>query len=704
MSYVVGIDLGTTHSAIAFVNGWGKPEIIHNEFGRSITPSVIYFEEGRHIVGDKAKEQQRMGKKEVVQLFKRNMDDENFLFSIHGHDYTPTDLSALVLSYMKDQAERHLKGPVTDAVITVPAYFTDPQRKATIKAGEQAGLRVLAILDEPTAAALAYDLLSAQEEQRILVYDLGGGTFDVSLISITTSTFRVIATDGNNWLGGANWDERLLKHLIDQCKHTGIELKDDEIERLYYHVEQAKHALSVRQRAEISFQVQARTITHTITRSLFEELTRDLMEETHMITERLLRSVGVTWESLSGVLLVGGATRMPMVRSYIERMSGKPPISNFNPDEVVAFGAAIQAVREFEQISDAHESHGTSASRDMVGAIAHSLGMIVESNDRSQYINSILIQKNSPIPAFETRSYQMRLHHGGKTQLEVFLTQGESANPQHCVYLGRYLFSDFPALSSRTTIIDITYQYNKNGTVNVSARERSSGLPLTLSVESRPLNVPGRFADRPKDRVRKEPLTLYLALDLSGSMQGEPFEQAKQAVLTFVETCNLTNTSIGLVSFSDKVVINLVASQDMKAIRQAIEELSPGQTGYGNNSHPFDELYTLLSHCAGLRYAVVLTDGSWSRPELAIQQAQRCHDAGIEVFALGFGAAKPDFLSIIASSTEQGLHIELSQLTEAFGTIAQELAEDNLFSIHSDQQKESEIGEISQKILEENRN
>lgn len=675
MGHVVGIDLGTTYSAVAFVNKQGKPEIIRNEFGRPITPSVISFAEGTPVVGDKAKEQQRAGQKDIVQLFKRNMDDENFLFSIHGCDYTPIDLSALVLSYMKAQAERYLKGPVTDAVITVPAYFTDPQRKATIKAGEQAGLRVLEIIDEPTAAAIAYDLLSAQEEQCILVYDLGGGTFDVSLISIMANTFQVAATDGNNWLGGANWDERLLRYIVEQFARTGIELTDDEIERLYSHVEQAKHALTVRQRAEISFQVRNRTATHTITRPTFEELTRDLMEETHMITERLLRAADISWGDLSGVLLVGGATRMPMVRSYIERTFGKPPISDFNPDEVVALGAAIQAVRAFEQQPDKPKSTGGLGHRDVIGAIAHSLGMIVESSDRSHYINSIIIQKNSPIPVSQTRSYQMRTRRDGKTQIEVFLTQGESTNPRYCVYLGRYLFSNFPSLSDRMATIDITYQYDKNGTVQVFAHERSSDLPLTLSVESRPLNVPGRFTGRPIDRLRQEPLTLYLAFDLSGSMRGEPFEEAQHAVLSFVEQCSATTTSIGLLSFSDRVTMNLPASKDKKAIFQAIEQLSPGQTGYGNNGHPFDELYTALSQSSGLRYVVVLTDGAWSRPELAIQQAQRCHAAGIEVFAIGFGATNQDFLSSIASSTEQGIHIELDQLTEAFSTIAQEIAE-----------------------------
>lgn len=518
MSFVVGIDLGTTNSVIAFVNGNGKPEIIRNELGRSITPSVIYFGEGAPIVGDRAKEERE--KKEVVQLFKRSMNDS-----------TLVDFLASMLVYMKAQAERHLKAPVTDAVITVPAYFTDPQRKAAIKAGEQAGLCVLAILDKPTAVALAYDALSAPEESRILVYDLGGSAFDVSLISTTSAAFQVIATDGNNRLGGANWDDCLLEYVANQCWQAGIELRDDDREGLYTNVEQARQALTARKEVKINVRIRDRTMTIPVTRSLFEQLTRHLQEETLLITDRLLRTAAIDWSDLNKVLLVGGATRMPMVRAALEQRIGKPPICDFNPDEVVALGAAIHAWREASRLGNIEPAH----------------------------------------------------------------------------FSGR--------------------------------------------------------ADKP--------VTIYLAFDLSGSMSGALFEKARQAALAFVERSN--TAAIGMLSFSDKATLNLRATRDKKAICQAIERLSPGQTGYGNNGHPFDELYTAFRHVPGQRRAVVLTDGAWSVPELAIRQARRCHAANIEVIAISSDTARQDVLSQIASSAEQGIYIDLDQLTERFGTIAQEL-------------------------------
>lgn len=676
MGRVVGIDLGTTNSVVAYVNAHGKPEVIRNEFGRAVTPSVISFGNGIPVVGDTAKEQQRAAKKEIVQLFKRNMDDEYFLFSAHGRDYSPVDLSALVLAYMKAQAERFLKEPVTDAVITVPAYFTDPQRKATIKAGQQAGLQVRKIIHEPTAAALAYgSLMTRQAEQLILVYDLGGGTFDVSLIEMREADketkLRVIATDGNSRLGGADWDDRLLRHVVRQFEQEfSLEMTEDECEVLYSAIEYTKHALSVRQHVDVSVQARGHAAIYRITRAQFESFTSDLMQETQMLTERLLRDAGVTWKEITDVLSVGGAARMPMARSYIERMSGKPPMNGFNSEEVVALGAALEAMKEMEQQTDVPSTIVTN------DAIAHGLGMIVESADRSHYINSILIRKNSPIPFEQTRSYQKRIRRDGKTQLEIFLTQGDSTDPQHCVYLGRYLISGFPSLANGKALLDISYRYDKNGLVHISAIDRTSGRPLILSVESRPVGVPARFAGSPTDQVRQDRLTVYLAFDLSGSMQGDPLEKARCAALSFVESSNLATTSIGLLSFSDRVYVNLPATQDKQVIYQAIGQLALGRTGYGNNGDPFEELSILLSKMDELRYAVVLTDGArWSCPEIAIQRAQRCHTAGIEVFAVGFGAANSDFLSSIASSAEQGILLDLNQLIGAFSTIAQEIAE-----------------------------
>jgi molecular chaperone DnaK len=656
----------------------GTVEVIRNEDGRTTTPSIIYFGDREPIVGKAAKEMRVAQPRNVVQLFKRSMGDEHFLFSANGHDYTPVDLSALVLSYLKAQAERVLRDTVTDAVIAVPAYFTDPQRKATIQAGEQAGLRILKIISEPTAAAMAYSYSDKPaKEQTVLVYDLGGGTFDVSLVSIKGDELRVVGTDGNSRLGGADWDGRLLTHLILQIEQTyGMQLTGEEREKLIPVVEQAKHALSARQNAAIYVQIQGQAVSCTITRSQFENLTRDLLEETQMLVERLLRTTGLSWHDITTVLPVGGAARMPMVRSFIGQVTGKPCMMKHDPDEIVAIGAAIQASRD--------SAPSYPAGVRVTDAIAHSLGIIVESVDRARYLNSIIIPKNSPVPIARTRPYHMRLRRDGKTQLEVFLTQGESSDPQYCVYLGRYLFTDFPSHLESSATLDITYQYDQNGVVQVSAVERSSRQPLKLVVENPSINISDRFIGHPIDKVRQDRLTIYLAFDLSGSMKGEPLEAAKRAALSFVERCNLATTAVGLLSFSDRVYVNLRATHDEQVLCQEIDKLTLIRTGGGNNADPFAELQQLLEQGQGWgqRYAVILTDGAWARPELAIERARSCHEADIGIFAVGFGAADSTFLAQIASSAEQGVLVNMNRLVEAFSTIAQEIdpsAESEIF-------------------------
>jgi len=672
----VGIDLGTTYSAAAYINADGKPEIIPGERGRAITPSVIYFGAEGSIVGDEAKEYQAAGVKEVVSFFKRSMGDSQFLLSFYGRDYTPVDLSALVLAHLKKQAEQHLRADVTDAVITVPAYFTHTQRTATIEAGRKAGLNVLKIISEPTAAALAYGLRPSQDAQRVLVYDLGGGTFDVSLIFITPTELNVIGTDGDHNLGGKDWDDRLIGYLESQFDaEFGVELLGDDVNELRVQAEKLKLALSAHQSSEIRVQATGKVGRYTVTRELFDSLTRDLMERTQLLTEHVLAEQNLSWQDLSGVLLVGGSTRMPMVSSYVERMSGKPPMRGINPDEAVALGAAIQAALEMEQALSNAPIYSLAGRKKTVDVIAHSLGMIAESADRSRYLNSVLIRKNLPIPSSQMRPYKMAVRRRGDSELEVFLTQGESDDPQQCTYLGRYVFSDFPPAADKSVILDITYEYDKNGVVHISAVERASGKPLHLSVESVPLDVPARFAGRPMDQQVREHLTVYLAFDLSGSMSGRPLDEAKKAAEEFVSQCDLTTTSVGLISFSDSVHVDLVAKQNGKDISRAIQQLSIGRTGYGNLGHPFNELYNHLSNAAGLRYAIVLADGVWSHQDRAIHQAQRCHTAGIEVIAIGFGGADRGFLAKIASSSEQSFFTDLNRLTEAFSTIAQELTE-----------------------------
>jgi len=674
----VGIDLGTTYSVVAYVNPQGRPEIIPNEFGKATVPSVVAFDAHGYLVGDEAKERQATGDPEVVSFFKRSMGDPYALYTFAGQDYTPTTLSALVLKHLKAQAEKHLGETVTDAVITVPAYFTHNQRKATIEAGEQAGLHVLKVISEPTAAALAYGLRpgSAQREQRVLVYDLGGGTFDISLISISANDLTVLATEGDHNLGGKDWDDRLIAYLEEQfVQEFDSEFVGDDINELRVQAEKLKHALSVRQSADIRVHASGHTGTYTVTRELFEQLTSDLMERTRLLTERVLAEQKMQWSDLDGVLPVGGSTRMPMVHTFIKQMSGKPAMGGINPDEAVALGAAIQATMEMEQQNQT--VYLLSGRKRTTDVIAHSLGMIAVSEDRSRYLNSILIRKNLPIPTAQTRPYKMKLRRSGDTQLEVFLTQGESDDPQQCVYLGRYVFDQFPSVPGDEVTLDISYAYDKNGVVNVSAIERSTRTPLRLDIQEVPADVPARFLESPDAHTaaNHEHLTIYLAFDLSGSMSGTPLREAQRAAEAFVQQCDLTTTSIGLISFSDTVLVELNATQDERQLYRAIRNLQIGRTGYSNKAHPFKHIYRLLKDVRGLRYAIVLADGVWIHQKAAIREAKRCHKEQIEVIAVGFGAADEAFLQAIASSTEQSLFTDLNSLTETFSTIAQEITE-----------------------------
>lgn len=536
MNRFVGIDLGTTYSVVAYINAQGQPEIIPNDYGKNITPSVVYLGASETLVGDAAKEKQAEGAQEVVSFFKRNMGDAGFILSFNGRDYTPTDLSTLVLAFLKQQAEKFFGEAVTDAVITVPAYFAHVQRSATIEAGRRAGFNVLKLISEPTAAALAYGLRPSQQTQRVLVYDLGGGTFDISLVEITPTDLTVKATDGDHTLGGKDWDERLIRYLSSQFEQDfGEELLGDDVNELRVQAEQLKFALSAKQSASARVQARGHVGTYSVTREQFESLTDDLMERTRRLTEHVLEEGHLSWSELDGILAVGGSTRMPMVSTYIERMSGKPAMGGINKDEAVAMGAAIQAAMEVAATSSTSVPllRGKKATRDV---IAHSLGLIAESGDRSRYLNSILIPKNKQIPSTETRPYRFLTRRNNTSELEVFLTQGESDDPQLCSYLGCYTFTDFPAaVAGKLVALDITYEYDKNGTVHVSAIETSTRQPLKLTIKPVPPDVPVRFLDRPagsaeeqrsgEGLLRQRPISnVPLSFDAHGNPTGHAFD------------------------------------------------------------------------------------------------------------------------------------------------------------------------------------
>ena len=675
MSAFVGIDLGTTVSVVAHVDRDGAARALPNDAGKLLTPSVVDLRHDPPLVGWAAKEALAFGDEGVCAYFKREMGSPHALYLHGGRAYTPVDLSALVLAYLKRCAEAALGQPVTDAVITVPAYFNNMQRQDTISAGRQAGLNVLRIISEPTAAALAYGLRPQRERSRVLVYDLGGGTFDVSLVEIAPDELRVIATSGDHYLGGKDWDDRILQHLA-ACfeRQYGLALPDADLSALSVQAEAAKIALSALPAARVTVQAAGRSASYEITRAQFEAQTRDLMERTQLLVEQTLADAGLTWADLAGVVLVGGATRMPMVNAYVTRMAGRPPLGGADPDLAVALGAAIQAGMD---LSDRQRGPALLlGGRRTIDVISNSLGMIAENEDRSAYVNSIIIRKNQPIPCQQTRPYRLRVSRGRAARLEVFMTQGETLDPQGCKYLGKYVFSGIPAdVPGGVAVIDITYAYNVSGVVEVAAVERSSQTPLALTVEPLPADVPERFAQPPAGEPAREHLHLYLVFDLSGSMTGTPLAEARKAAHRLAEGLDLSATSVGIIEFSERVQTTLKASQSAKEIARGIDTLTIGRTGMGTTAIPFDEVYNRLWNARGLRCALVLTDGAWANQKLAVEQARRCHKAEIDVIAVGFGRADEKFLREISSSDQYSFFTNLERLGDVFSAIAQELTE-----------------------------
>ncbi len=683
MGLSVGIDLGTTFSAIAFVDGSGRPVIIHNSEGKPITPSVICFTGNQPIVGDEAKEMQALGESKIASFFKRSMGNAGFVLSFNGRNYTPTELSAILLKKLKTNAETELGKEITHAVITVPAYFNNFQREATIKAGEMADLKVLRIINELTSAALAYGLDRLSGNQTVLVYDLGGGTFDVSIVQIDQKLIKVIATDGDHELGGKDWDDRIAAYLGQHFyQDHGVDpLEDSEsFQDILTRAESAKKQLSVRESVKISIVHRGEKESYELTRSQFEEMTRDLMERTQGLTEQVLRDSGLSWNDITGVLLVGGSTRMPMVHRFVETMSGKKPLSGVNVDEAVAMGAAIQAYMDTAEMKDSPPMAALKGKRQTQDVMSHSLGMVAENQDRSKYINSILIAKNTPIPCAEIRPHQIRTGRNRENKVEVYMLQGENDSPLKCNILGKYVFSDIVHPANGTAILDIQYRYDRNGVVSVSAVQRETKKNLPLSVEPVPADL-SWLSQSPKDTeevIMVHP-SVIIAVDLSGSMYGQPLAEAQKAAKRFVTELDLSHVSLGLIVFADMVHVTQDICQNARKLNKGIEKWSQlmrtGVVGGGNCAEPFSETLKILKHLEDPRFLIVLTDGMWNDQNRAIEKARKCRDEGIEIIAIGFGKADRKFLKAIATSDESALFTDLNQLVGSFSRIAQVLTE-----------------------------
>ncbi|WP_279051708.1 molecular chaperone DnaK [Intestinibacter bartlettii] len=574
MAKVIGIDLGTTNSCVAVLEG-GEPQIIANNEGMRTTPSVVAFtKDGERIVGEPAKRQAVTNAERTVTSIKTHMGTD-YKVDIDGKGYTPQEISAIILQKLKADAEGYLGQQVTEAVITVPAYFTDAQRQATKDAGRIAGLDVKRIINEPTAAALAYGMDKLDEEKKILVFDLGGGTFDVSILEIGDGTFEVLATAGNNRLGGDDFDKVIIDYLADEFKKAeGVDLRSDKmaLQRLKEAAEKAKKELS----STMSTNINLPFITATaegpkhmnidLSRAKFNELTADLVEKTMGPTKSALADAGLSVSEIDDVLLVGGSTRIPAVQEAVKNFIGKEPHKGINPDECVAAGAAIQAGVLTGEVNDLL----------LLDVTPLSLGIETMGN-----VMTKIIERNTTIPTKKSQVFSTAADN--QTAVDIHVLQGERSMAYDNTTLGRFQLSEIPPAPRGIPQIEVTFDIDANGIVHVTAKDLGTGKEQKVTITS--------GTNLSEEEIEKKVKEAEMNAEADKAKK-DKIEAVNQADSTIYQTEKTLNELGDKVSAEDKSAIES-ALENLKSVKDkessTAEELKTAMDEVMNKFHKISE-------------------------------------------------------------------------------------------------------------------
>ena len=549
MSKIIGIDLGTTNSAVAVMEG-GEPTIIPNVEGNRTTPSVVAFtKNGERLVGETAKRQAITNAARTITSIKREMGTD-YKVKIDDKEYTPEEISAMILQKIKSDVESYLGETVSEAVITVPAYFTDSQRQATKDAGKIAGLDVKRIINEPTAAALAYGMDKDTEQHKIMVFDLGGGTFDVSILEIGDGVFEVLATRGNNRLGGDDFDEVLMKYMISEFKkENGIDLSKDvtAMQRLKDAAEKAKKELSTTMTTNVNLPFITAVdgapvhLNMDIKRAKFEELTSDLVDKTLTPVREALNDAGLTASEIDKVLLVGGSTRIPAVQDAVKKLIGKEPQKDINPDECVAIGAAIQGGVLTGEVKDLL----------LLDVTPLSLGI-----ETMGGVMTRLIERNTTIPAKKSQIFSTAAD--GQTAVDIHVLQGEREFAHDNTTLGRFQLTGIPAAPRGVPQIEVTFDIDANGIVNVSAKDLGSGNEQKITITA--------STKLSEDEINKK------------VREAEQFAQEDKKKKEIVETKNNAESLIYQTEKTLKDLEGKISEEEKSSINAKIEDLKSALT------------------------------------------------------------------------------------------------------------------------------